>query len=80
MTLALWFLAGLLAGTAYFATLRWNAALYTRGIATAAGVQLARFAALGTILALIARQGPMPLLLTAGGIVLARPLVMRLLR
>lgn len=80
MIQATWFLAGLVIGTFYFASLRWNAGLYTRGIATAAGVQIARFAALGVILVFIARQGPLPLLLTALGVVLARPLVTRLLR
>jgi F1F0 ATPase subunit 2 len=72
------FAAGLAAGTLHFALLRWNASLYGRSgyIAGAAALQLLRLAVLTLVLALIAMQGTLPLLLAALGVLIARPLVM----
>jgi hypothetical protein len=71
--------AGLLAGLLYFALLRWNTALYLGGggLATAAFIQIARLAAVAGFLALAAQYGALPLLLTALGVLIARPLVTR---
>jgi F1F0 ATPase subunit 2 len=78
---AVWFAAGLAAGTLHFALLRWNAALYGRagGIGTAVALQLLRLAVLGGVLTIIALQGALPLLLAALGVLVARPVVMRLM-
>ncbi len=43
----------------------------------AAGLPLIRLAGLGGVLAVIAVQGALPLLLTALGVLVARPLVVR---
>jgi N-ATPase, AtpR subunit len=75
------FAAGLAAGTLHFALLRWNASLYARPgcIAGAVGLQMVRLALLGLVLALIAMRGGLPLLLAALGVLIARPLVMRMM-
>ena len=75
------FAAGLAAGTLHFALLRWNASLYGRPgrIGGAVALQLLRLAVLGCVLALIARQGALPLLLAALGVLVARPIVMRMM-
>lgn len=76
---AAFLLAGLLAGVAFFALLRWNAALYLRhgGVARAVALQAARLAAIAAVLTLAARHGALPLLLGAAGLLVARALVMR---
>lgn len=82
MTAAAAFLAlGFAAGTLFFALLRWNAALYTRGGAPvpAVAIQLVRLAAVAGLLALVALHGALPLLLTAMGLLIARPIVLRVL-
>lgn len=75
----LWLTGGTLLGTLYFLTLRWNILLMVRHApVVAAAVQLVRFAFLAAALAAVAgRFGAPPLLLTAAGIRLARPAVMR---
>lgn len=70
---------GLLAGTLHFSLLRWNTTFYARPgrVALGAALQILRLAVLTVILVLAARQGPLPLLLVALGVVIARPVVMR---
>ena len=82
MTTEAAFLAlGFAAGTLFFALLRWNAALYMRGGAPvlAVAIQLVRLSALAGVLALVALHGALPLLLTAAGLLIARPIVFRVL-
>jgi hypothetical protein len=73
------FALGLLAGVLYFGLLRWNTMFYARPgrLWTAVGLQSARMAGLGGLLFATALHGALPLLLTALGIVCARPLVTR---
>jgi hypothetical protein len=73
---------GCLGGALYFALLRWNTSLYTRGgrLAPALALQGLRMAAAAGLLLLAARQGALALLLTALGVMLARPLAIRVLR
>lgn len=70
---------GFTAGTLFFALLRWNTALYVQGgsVAFALALQAVRIAALGGLLVLTALHGAMPLLLTALGLLIARPVVLR---
>jgi F1F0 ATPase subunit 2 len=78
---AAWFAAGLAAGTLHFALLRWNAALYAGAghIGGAVALQVLRLAVLGGVLAVIALHGALPLLLAALGVLVARPVVLRLM-
>jgi len=71
--------AGLIAGGIYFALLRWNTALYLRGgrVWPAALMQIARVGGLVGLLVIAARCGALPLLLTALGVLIARPFVVR---
>lgn len=81
MTGAVWFLAGLLGGAAYFALLRWNTMLYVRPVfAQALGVQLLRLAGMGVLLGFAAHHGAWPLLLAALGMLVARPLALRMMQ
>jgi hypothetical protein len=77
--IAVFAIVGLIAGLLYFALLRWNTALYIGGggIATAAALQIARLAGVAALLALAVQWGALALLLTALGLLLARPIVMR---
>ena len=70
---------GLLAGTLHFALLRWNTLFYARPgrLWTAVALQAARLAGLGGLLFAAAMHGALPLLLTALGVVIARPVVTR---
>jgi N-ATPase, AtpR subunit len=70
---------GMLAGWAHFALLRWNAGLYLRpaGFGRAIGLQMLRLVLLGAVLAVLAREGALPLLLGALGVLLARRVVLR---
>ncbi|HEY1411505.1 MAG TPA: ATP synthase subunit I [Rhodopila sp.] len=80
MILDLGFIAlGLLAGTLHFALLRWNTSLYARPgrISVGAALQVARIGVLAGLLVVVARQGALPLLLMALGVLAARPVVMR---
>jgi hypothetical protein len=77
---AFWLLGGLAGGTAHFALLRWNTRLYLGGgLGRALGVQALRMLVTAVLLAFAAWHGAMPLLLAAIGVLLARPLVLRLL-
>lgn len=70
---------GIMAGTTFFALLRWNTLLYVQGgsLGFALGLQAVRIGLLGGLLVLTALQGALPLLLTALGLLIARPIVMR---
>lgn len=78
--LAAFALAGLVLGGASLAVLRLNVSLYVRGgLWRPIASHLARLAVLGAILIWTARQGPGPLLAVAAGLVLARPIALRVL-
>ncbi|WP_291421867.1 ATP synthase subunit I [Acidocella sp.] len=78
MSAALYPLAGFCAGLGYFYAVWRSALAFTRGGAAAAvGLALARLALLGGLLALAGRHGALALLLTALGVLAARPLVLR---
>jgi hypothetical protein len=70
---------GLLAGTLHFSLLRWNTSLYARPdrIGVGAALQVVRIGVLAGLLVVAARQGALPLLLMALGVLVARPVVMR---
>ena len=72
---------GLAAGASFFALLRWNTSLYVRGgsVGLALAVQVIRIACMGGLLVLAASWGAMPLLLTALGLLAARPVVVHCL-
>jgi F1F0 ATPase subunit 2 len=71
--------AGALGGLVYFGSLWWNITLYLGGqrIGAAAALHVLRLGALAALLALTATRGALPLLLTALGLLIARPLMMR---
>jgi hypothetical protein len=71
--------AGAVAGVEYFGLLRWNTTLYLGGERVAIGVALhiVRLGALAILLLLTARCGALPLLLTALGLLIVRPLITR---
>jgi hypothetical protein len=71
--------AGALAGLLYFGLLRWNTTLYLGGerAGLGAALHIVRLGALTALLVLTATCGALPLLLTALGVLIARPLVMR---
>jgi hypothetical protein len=72
-------LVGVTAGTLYFALLRWNTVLYVHAgqIWVAIAVHVLRLGALAGLLALAVLHGALPLLLTALGLLIARPVIMR---
>jgi F1F0 ATPase subunit 2 len=69
---------GFLAGALFFALLRWNVSVYMRGgsAAFALTLQVVRIAAAGGLLVVTALHGTLPLLLTALGLLIARPVVL----
>ena len=71
--------AGAVAGVVYFGLLRWNTTLYLGGERVGMGVALhiVRLGALAALLVLTARCGALPLLLTALGLLIVRPLITR---
>jgi hypothetical protein len=71
---------GLLVGLLHFALLRWNTVLYVRNstLVPALGVQGLRLAVTAAVLFVIALHGALALLLAAGGVLLARPVVLRI--
>jgi len=81
MIMVFWLLVGLLGGITHFALLRWNTRLYLGGssVALAVGVQAVRLAAIALLLAFAAWHGAWPLLVAALGVVLARPLTVRVM-
>ena len=78
---AIFLALGFAAGMVFFALLRWNTSLYLRGrsLAFAMALQGVRFSAVGGLFVLIALHGALPLLLTALGLLFARPVVQRCL-
>ena len=71
--------AGFALGLLYFRSLWWNAQQLAAGghpIATAV-LSFGRFAVLGGLLALTSSEGALPLLATALGVLIARPIVIR---
>lgn len=78
--LAAFGLAGLLIGAASLAALRANVSAYLDGRAwRSLAAHLGRLAVLAAVLVWTARQGAGPLLALAGGLVLARPIAVRLM-
>lgn len=75
-------IAGLAAGAAHFMLLRRNADLYLRphGLGRAIALQGLRLALLAAVLVLLARQGALPLLLGALGVLASRRIVLHRLR
>ena len=75
-------IAGLAGGVAHFALLRWNTALYLRprGLGRAIALQALRLVLLAGVLVALARQGALPLLLGALGVLAARWIVLRRVR
>lgn len=69
---------GIVAGLLHFTLLRWNVALYARAgrVRSAAVLQALRLGALAGLFAMAALHGALPLLLTALGLLIARPFVM----
>ena len=82
LLLAACFAAGFAAGMAYFLAVWLSARRIAGGESPAlsAAFILARFALLGGMLALASLQGALPLLVTAAGLLAARPLAMRRFR
>jgi F1F0 ATPase subunit 2 len=70
---------GLALGILYFRGVWWNVRLFADGrrAAIAIALGLVRFALLAGVLAAVSREGALPLLLTALGLLIARPIVMR---
>ena len=76
-----WLIAGLMIGAVHFLSLRWNVRMLAggRSLLPALAIQIARFAIIGVILAVIAHAfGALPLIAATGGILLARSLIIRL--
>lgn len=73
------FAAGAVAGVVYFGLLWWNTTLYLGGerVAMGAALHVVRLGTLAALLVLTARCGGLPLLLTALGLLIVRPLVTR---
>jgi F1F0 ATPase subunit 2 len=70
---AVGFIAGLVVGVAYFASLWWNTRLFTTGSSgRAIALQLGRIAAAVAVLILLARLGLVTLLFGALGFLVAR--------
>jgi F1F0 ATPase subunit 2 len=70
---AVGFIAGLVVGVAYFASLGWNTRLFTTGSSVKAiALQLGRIAAAVAVLILLARLGLVTLLFGALGFLVAR--------
>lgn len=69
--------AGLVLGLLYFGSVWWNARQFAAGgrLLRTIGLMLGRFALLGSVLTLASLEGALPLLLTALGVLLARPVV-----
>ena len=75
-----WFAVGALVGGVYWPTLRWSAETLAVGGSwvRALALQVTRFATLGALLAGVAiRGGALALLVSAGGLMVARAVVLR---
>lgn len=82
MIVVLWLLAGFVGGVSHFVLLHRNTLLYVNGgaLLTALGLQALRLAAIGLLLGFAAWHGVLPLLLAALGVMLARPVVLRMMQ
>lgn len=75
------FVIGMVAGGLYFRLLWWNTRLFAQGrLAAAIATMIGRFGLLGGGLALVSLHGAAPLLAMALGVLVARSVVMRLMR
>lgn len=73
-------LAGLILGGASLIVLKWNVAQYLHGNAwLPLAAHLVRLAVIAGVLVWAARQGASPLLCLAAGLVIARPIAVRVL-
>jgi hypothetical protein len=81
LSLAGFLVFGFAVGVLHFALLRWNTTLFLRkgALLAAFALMALRLAATGGALFLAVRFGAQPLLFAAFGVVLARPLVRRVL-
>jgi len=79
LSLVLHLAGGLLLGMLYFRGVWWNARRFAAGgrVAATIALSLGRFAVLGGCLTLASLEGPLPLLVMALGVLIARPLVVR---
>ena len=78
--LAAFSLAGLILGAASLAVLKWNVAQYLNGSPwRPLAAHLLRLAVIAGVLVWAARQGAGPLLCLAAGLVIARPIAVRVL-
>ena len=82
LALAAYLLVGVLLGLVYFSALWWNVQLMGRRgrKAAAIGLMLGRLALMIGLLGLASRDGALPLLLMALGVLIGRAIVMRRLR
>jgi F1F0 ATPase subunit 2 len=74
-----WLSVGALTGTFHLLTLRWNVGMFATGqsLPLALAIQLARFAVIAGVLAVIAHFGALPLLVATAGILATRTAVVR---
>ena len=74
--------AGIAVGTCYFRAVWWSARLFALGgrAATATALVIGRFILLGGVLALASFEGPLPLLVMAFGVLIARSTVILTVR
>lgn len=82
VSIALHLAAGYALGGVYFRAVWWNVRQFVHGrrLAVVLALALGRLALLGGVLAAAALEGAAPLLAMAGGILIARVVVMRRLR
>ena len=78
-SLAAHLVAGTGLGIVYFSAIQWNARLLALGHHAGTGIALIiiRLVLLGGLLTLASREGAMPLLALALGVLIARPVVLR---
>jgi F1F0 ATPase subunit 2 len=82
LSLAAHLAVGIMVGTLYFRALWWNTRRLALGgrATTAIALSVGRFVLLGGLLLLASREGALPLLILALGVLLARFVVMRRVR
>ena len=78
LSLATHLVAGIGLGILYFSAVWWNARLFALGgrAMTAVALIIGRLVFLGGLLALASLEGALPLLITALGVLIARPLIL----
>ncbi len=79
LSLAAHLIAGIGLGILYFSAVWWNARLFALGgrAMTSVALIVGRLVFLGVLLALASLEGALPLLITALGVLIGRPLVIR---